>query len=304
MTLYLDAIWLLNFLIDLMILRLTGYLRKKKNSGIRLLLGSVFASLIVFVVVFFPNSILLYPLGKIIFSIFIIVIAFRHKSWIELLKTWLSFYFVSFAIGGILLGVHFIMQQSIQFENGSLLTITTGYGTPISWLFVTIGFPLCWYFTKQTMDKQALVNYQEDQLFDCELIILNKIIPLLGYLDSANHLIDPISKNPVIIIDPIIIKQIFSEDVYQKLEEMSHTLDITTLDQPLEKFIRLIPYQDVSNKAGVLIALKPDQFTFSYQNQIIQSKHVLIGLRFSPLATEKEYNCLLNPQLFNLAQIN
>ena len=110
-------------------------------------------------------------LGKVISSIVIILITFKHKTWFDLLKSWLYFYFVSFVIGGILLGVHFMFQQSVHVDSGSFMTVTTGYGTPISWGFVIIGFPICWYFTKHIMDKQALMNFQSDQLFTCEIAI-------------------------------------------------------------------------------------------------------------------------------------
>lgn len=304
MTLYLDAVWLLNLLIDFMILRLTGYLNKKKNSGWRMIIGSIFASMIVFVTVFYPGSLLLYPLGKIFFSIAIILITFRHKTWLDLLKSWLYFYFVSFVIGGILLGVHFMFQQSIQMDSGSFMTVTTGYGTPISWGFVVIGFPICWYFTKHTMDKQALINFQSDQLFTCEIDIFNRKISTTGYLDSANHLSDPITNKPVVIIDRSVIQQIVDVDQFIQLEQISQSLDISQLDHALVQSVSLIPYQDVSSPTGVLIALKPELFTVTYFDQIIESKNILMGLRFSSLASEQEYHCLLNPQLFKYLQLS
>src|SRR5690625_3175632 len=112
-----------------MILRLTGYLNKKKNSGLRMVIGSLFASSIVFVTVFMPNSVLLHPIGKITFSLLIIMITFKHFSWFEMLKTWLLFYFISFALGGIILGLIFIFIVIVQFDFGSILMINIGYGT-------------------------------------------------------------------------------------------------------------------------------------------------------------------------------
>src|SRR5690625_5581292 len=142
-----------------MILRLTGYLNKKKNSGLRMVIGSLFASSIVFVTVFMPNSVLLHPIGKITFSLLIIMITFKHFSWFEMLKTWLLFYFISFALGGLLLGLHFIFQESVKFDYGSIFTISTGYGTPIRCGFVVIGLPYFLFFIKQKMDKHNLNNY-------------------------------------------------------------------------------------------------------------------------------------------------
>src|SRR5699024_9543611 len=107
----------------------------------------------------------------------------------------------------------------------SIMTVSTGSGTPISWLFVVIGFPICWYFTKQTMDKQALVNFQADQLYQCHIKMLGKSIPVLGYLDSANHLIDPMTQHPVVIIDQDIISQFFDQEELENLDKISETLD-------------------------------------------------------------------------------
>src|SRR5699024_3896215 len=109
-----------------MILRLTGYLTKRKNNGWRIICSSIFASRIVFIVVFFPESIILHPAGKIVYSLTIIMIAFKYRSWLDLGKIWLIFYFVSFALGGILIGLHFIFDQSIDVNHTSIMTVSTG----------------------------------------------------------------------------------------------------------------------------------------------------------------------------------
>lgn len=285
-------------MIDYMILRLTGYLSRRKNSGWRITIASMFASCIVFIVIYFPNSLFLYPIGKILFSIIIIVIAFKHSSWFEFIKVWLFFYFVTFTLGGILLGIHFIFDQSLRINHSYFMTVSTGLGTPISWLFVVIGFPVCWYFTKQTMDKQALANFQTDQLYKCQIQILNKSVMVSGYLDSANHLIDPLTKHPVVIIDQYVIKQFFNDEKIDQLKQINETLDLSKADSSIVSIIRLIPYQDVSNPEGLLLALKPEAFIMVDHNQTFEIKNVLIGLRFSKLSSDQDYHCLLNPQLF------
>lgn len=298
MTLYLDAIWLLNLLIDYMILRLTGYLIKRKNSGWRVVLSSFFASSIVFVSVFSPDSIILHPAGKIIFSLIIILIAFKYSSWVESIKTWLFFYFVSFALGGILIGLHYVFDQSVAIDHASVMTVSTGLGTLISWWFVVIGFPICWYFTKQVMDKQALVNYQIGQHYQCEIQMFEKTVSVQGYLDSANHLTDPITKHPVVIIDLNVISQFFSEDKLLQIKQVSESLDLTKIDPAIAQIVRLIPYQDVTNPTGIMLALKPDSFKCDDDEQQFEVMNVLLGLRFATLSQDQDYHCLLNPQLF------
>ncbi|WP_017471806.1 sigma-E processing peptidase SpoIIGA [Amphibacillus jilinensis] len=302
MTIYLDAIWVLNLLIDFMILQLTGYLVKKKNRGWSVWLASLFASSMVFIAVLYPSSIVLHPLGKILFSCVILFIGFKYVSFIDYVKTLMIFYFASFTLGGALMGVHFLFQQSFELNDFGFLTVSTGFGTPISWGFVVIGFPLCWWFTRQTMDKQTLINYQAEQIYSCQIKVLNRVVNSTAYLDSANHLIDPISQKPVVIIDNVIIKQLFSEDMVLRLKQMNQTLDLSKQDNQITNMIHFIPYQDVSNENGILLALKPDLFAFSNQTQAYRTKNVLLGLRFGPLSSGQHYHCLLNPKVFNRSE--
>ncbi|SEN62921.1 stage II sporulation protein GA (sporulation sigma-E factor processing peptidase) [Amphibacillus marinus] len=302
MTIYLDLIIVLNFLIDFMIIQLTGFLSKQQTRGWRLTLAALFAASIVIITVLFPSSPLLHPVGKLILSGFIIAIAFKVKTIRLFLKSWVIFYFVTFAIGGIIIGLHFLFQQPFQVNQTNVLTVSTGFGTPISWLFVTISFPCCWWLTRHTMDKQQLMNYQAKQLFSCQLHIIDVVVTTTGYVDSANHLIDPVSRKPIVIIDLNVINQLFSLEEITQLKNISEQLDLTIANERMRSKLRFIPFQDVSNNNGLLLVIKPRQIIVQNKERVFSTKDFLVGLRFESLSDDQQYHCLLNPNLFTRLQ--
>lgn len=298
MTIYLDAVWLLNLLLDLMLLLLTARLSKTSTSLIPLLLSAFVASAIVPISVYFPNTILLHPIGKLIYSLFIILVGFGWRNVRTFFQTWLIFYFVTFVLGGGLTAIHFMFNSPVYFSGTQMFTTNNGYGDPVSWLFVILGFPFVWLYTKKTMDKQKLINYQKQQQFKIMINNKEKQVVSAGYLDSANHLVDPISKKPVIIVDQTIIKQLFSDEEIKCLIKVQDTFDITVLNESLVNRVSFVPYQGVAAGQQLLLVFRPDQFIIFDQQELHSCSKVLVGLRFEQLTADQSYHCLLNPQIF------
>src|SRR5690625_3595598 len=139
---------MLNFLLDMLLLFLTQALARVSIRKRRIFFGGFIASLIVPISFYFPDSFITSAAGKVMYSILIIFCSFGYRSFYRLMKLLLLFYFVSFSIGGGLIAVHFLFQQPVSMTANGILTVNHGYGDPISWLFVMIGFPFVWFFTK------------------------------------------------------------------------------------------------------------------------------------------------------------
>src|SRR5690625_1920003 len=132
LTIYLDMIFLLNLFYNWMILLLTKLLVRTDTKWYRILLGSIFASLLVPLTLYFPHSIFTSVLGKLAYSILIVWCTFGFHSLHNLGRNLFVFYFVSFAIGGGLFGIHFILQYSIL--DTAILYPKNVYGNEISFL--------------------------------------------------------------------------------------------------------------------------------------------------------------------------
>ncbi|WP_186577546.1 sigma-E processing peptidase SpoIIGA [Aquibacillus kalidii] len=298
MTIYLDAIWILNILLDWMILLLTQFITRDNSRHLRVFFGAFIASILVPITLFLPETLITTPFGKGVYSLFIVLTAFGFKNLRQFLKKLLSFYFVSFALGGGLIALHFFLGQQMVASNSGILTFQTGYGDQISWLFVGIGFPIIWFFTKSRMDKQMLENFRYDHLYEVSIQLLGETHVTTGYIDSGNQLVDPLSRKPVVICDQLFMSNWFSEEDWHLMKDAQENLMFDSLPSKWEENIHIVPYQGVDGNRTFMIVLKPDLILVNYEGKQISTNKILIGLQFGELSSDSSYHCLLHPQIF------
>ena len=299
MTIYLDAVWLLNFLLDWMILLLTQSITRDNSRKFRIIIGAFVASCLVPISLFLPNSIIISPVGKGIYSLIIVATAFGLKNFRQFLQRLLTFYFVSFALGGGLIALHFMLGHQMDASNNGILTFQTGYGDQISWIFVGIGFPIIWLFTKLRMDKQVLESFRHDQMYEVMIQMKGKSFKTTGYVDSGNQLKDPLTHKPVVICDQYFMSNWFSEEELEVLELAQQDLSFDLLPSNWNDSFQIVPYQGVDGNRTFMMVLNPEKIVLSYDDKEITTNKVLIGIQFGQLATDGSYHCLLHPQLFN-----
>lgn len=298
MTIYIDAVWLLNLLLDWMILLLTQQMTKIATGRFSLLLGAFIAAMLVPITIFYPSSMILHPIGKVIYSVLIVFVGFGFKNIRQFLRLFVTFYFISIVLGGGLTALHFFIKSPMYYSEQGFLTWNSGYGDPISWLFVVLGFPVVWVFTKKTMDKHALLKFRQDQYMNVTIVLSDKHVSTIGFVDSGNHLVDPISQKPVIICDYKVINQLFQVEEMEQLKLAQETCDFGCLPEQLVTQVQFVPYQGVSGDHRFLIVVKPTYITIQYDDQLIRTANVLIGFQFGRLTADDSYHCLLQPELF------
>lgn len=291
MVVYVEFVWLLNVFIDWMILLLTHYVTKEPVKRIRLLLAAIFGSLIVPVSILFPSFPHEFWLIKIFYSIFIILIGFGYHSISKLFKVLLMFYLMTFSIGGGLLAIHFFIQSNTHLSS---VDISSG---SIDALFVLICFPIIWYFTKNRMDKHKLQSLHQDFIYQVTIEWKGKSVAIDGYLDSGNHLVDPLTQKPVIVIDESVLIDFFSDSDVEKLRGLKDQLLSGRQEDELSKQFLIIPYRGVNGMTDFMIGFKPDMMKIYSDNGIYKTKRVLIGIQFGQLVADNSYQCLLHPKL-------
>ncbi|GIO26070.1 sigma-E processing peptidase SpoIIGA [Ornithinibacillus bavariensis] len=304
MTIYLDAVWVLNLLLDLMLLMLTQALSRVYTLKRRLVIGAIVASLIVPATIYYPSAFLNTVYGKLLYSILIILVTFQFTTIRLFLKQLLMFYFVTFSIGGGLFAAHYLLQNPVALSVNGILTFSSGLGDPVSWIFIIIGFPIAFWFTKSRMDKHVVDKIRYDQIYDVTLQIRGIRFSTTGYVDSGNQLVDPLTKKPVIICDESFLQQWFQEDDWIKLKGAFENFDIDKIPVSWEKYIQIVPFHGVEGKSNFLFALKPEELSIRYGEQKIIATKFLVGIQFSTLTKDQSYHCLLHPQIIKLATIH
>src|SRR5690625_324073 len=286
-----------------MILLLTNYMIRSNTSKKRLLFGSIIATLLVPLQLLYPNFLVNSLWGKISYSVGIMLFTFGWRGILALCKTVGVFYFISFAIGGGMLGFHYLLEDVFTYSKSSLfLTAQNIYGDDIHLPFVVISFPLLWLFTKRRMDEHVQAKIKYDQLYQVTLTLNGQSFQTTGYLDSGNHLIDPITRRPVVLCDAPFLRNFFSDEDWDDLLQSIVNDDYALLPSVLQHRIFIVPFQGVGGETSYLYTIKPEAMTIYYEEKIIETSHVLIGIQMNTLTEDQHYHCLLHPQLIHFSK--
>lgn len=172
---YIESIFIINYLLDYMILYGTKRILNKNTKNYKLLLSSLLGSLTTFIVYIKISTIELL-LVKLIISIGMIYISFGKK---DFLKTILYFYCISVILGG---SFYLFEINKLSYKRVLILIITP--------------------FLLKTIIKEykKYKNIQKEK-YMVELTISDKKYNLVGFLDSGNQLKSPISEKSVILVD-------------------------------------------------------------------------------------------------------
>ena len=294
-----DIIWLLNVIVDSMILWMTSIILKQQIKGWKIILGGLLGSLIIFIG--FIPSIHQYAgnLGvKILVSILMVFTVFGFKRLRYFVSCLFTFYLVTFLTGGILIGLHYLLMFDFELQSTIFLASVKGFGDPISWFFVIFCFPVAWYFSKQRIDSIATVNIQYDQLVDVEVKINGVCFQLTGLIDSGNQLYDPLSKMPVMIVSIGSLEEVLPEEIVAIAQDPDQLLhDTKQMPATWYENVRFIPAQVVGKSHQLLTAFKPDLITIEKGMERWIVKKALIHFTNQVLSSEDKFECIVHPKM-------
>ncbi|MDR4996747.1 sigma-E processing peptidase SpoIIGA [Bacillus altitudinis] len=301
MVIYLDVIWLLNFCFDLLLLLLTAFILKRQVKKRRYMLGALIGSSIV-LLLFTPFTMVVsHPLGKLLFSVFIVLATFGFQRFRSFFQNLFAFYFVTFLMGGGMIGVHSFLQTNTVIQDGLLISQNYGFGDPISWLFILTGFPAIWLFSKKRLGEVGTKKRQYDEQVLVELHIHGETIRLKGLVDSGNQLYDPMTKTPVMIVQVDHLTAICGEPFIELMKQFHPVEVMQKIDDqfPLLDRLRLVPYRAVGHDHGFLLCLKPDTVFIYSKTHMIQPARCFVGLSLSGLSADQKFQSIIHPDMLD-----
>ncbi len=298
MNVYLDVIWLLNFLFDSLLLYLTALILKRDVRIWRIGLGGLFGSVIILLSVTPYHAAFSHPFTKLLFSIFMILTVFGYKRFKYFLTGLMTFYLTTFLVGGSLIGVHYFTSFDNDFTSSLFLANIQGFGDPISWLFVILGFPIAWHFSRKSFDKIEVTKIQYEQLVNVEIELEGERYSFKGLVDSGNQLYDPITKWPVMFISVHSIIDDLSEELKMITKEAEAVImGEKSIVTHLEHRMRVIPYKVMGKEHQLIIAIKPDQLTIEQNDEIKKVEKGLVSLTIQQLSSDDAFQCIVHPKM-------
>ena len=238
MTIYIDIILLINFIIDLLLLLSVSFLLKRRASITRIIISSSIGSLSTLLLFVIHNNFLLL-IYKLLISIIMIIITFKYNNFHYFKDNLIYLYIISIVLGGT---IYLINNQISSINNG---LIFTSNNLKINLFLLIIITPIIIYKYLKTTKKYQITysNYYDIDIYYNDLCIKGT-----AFLDTGNNLKDPYFKRPIILINKELI------------------------NEPVKTF--LVPYSVVNNQKGLLEVFSPKKIIINNK----KCKKTLLGL--------------------------
>lgn len=188
MTIYIDLLFILNFIYDGLILLTVSITLKRNIPFKRILLGSFIGALSTFII-FIPINKYLLLFLKLLAGLLMLLVTFKYKNLKYTFNNILYLYMCSVILAG------FLYFLKIEFNNLSYL---------ISLLIAPI---ILYLYIKEQKSLKKVVNYYKDVLITLKN---NTSLSLTGFIDSGNKLKDPITNKYIILINKNQLKGIYN----------------------------------------------------------------------------------------------
>lgn len=225
MKVYLDLIFILNFLFDFLLLLIVGVLLRRCASLKRVFLGSLVGAVSIFFLFMDISSLELFIL-KVLVSILMVITSFKYKNLKYTFRNLLYLYTASIILGGFL----YLLNVEFSYKQDGLIFYHDGLS--INWIILLITSPIILYiYLKQGLYLKN--NYSNYYLVD--IYFKDEKINVSAFLDTGNRLIDPYQQRPIILVSKKELKNYYDDN------------DII-----------LVPYESL-NHHGILKCIKPDK---------------------------------------------
>lgn len=292
--LYADVFFLINLVMDVLIFWVVSMLIKRKTKFFKLLKGGLIIATLYCLILFVPMLKLFYNFYIMQLVLILgILYTFSPKSIKEFFKLILFFYISAFSVGGLGIALFYfsnittVIGNNISFNVKDFSIKILVVVSCITYIFIKLSSS--WY-KRVIVKKQTF--YQTKIFIDGENILFNAL------LDTGNSLSDPLSDYPVIIAEFNTIKELLPNNIkllfYENKENEIMSV-ISDIGDSFQKRIRMIPFESIGKKDGILLGFRPDKVEINKENSVITLSEVIIGIYNFSLSKDNAYQGLLNP---------
>lgn len=255
MTIYLDEVFVVNFLMDWLLLWLVGSLARVPMKQKRFLSGALIGA-VYSLLIFLPwGQWLAGWLGKVLCSLCMVLAAYRPKTWRSLGKCFGYLYLVAFALGGAAIAsVYFFGQRFIETWNGIALV---KINFQLFWLVVGMFVILILALLLQKNIRRDLNG--KPWIIQLRIGLAQKESEVTVLVDTGNDLTEPLTSLPVVLIEQEYLQALLPEAMQQGIaqEYTADGLFLAGVGTEMAARLRLIPYHSVGQQ-GMLLGFRPD----------------------------------------------
>ena len=247
---YIDSLFLLNLIINYLLLlataKLAGEVLRRLRLGLGAALGALYAA-----AVFFPGmGFLLHPLCKLGAAVLMLLAAFGGSR--RLVRVTLVFFGLSCAFGGGIFAISLLGGRGLSLKNGILYSA-------MDLRIVLLSAAVCYVLLTLVFRRAA--RHDSRTLTPAVLTLEERRVSLTALVDTGNTLTDPLTGRPVMVAEGRQVTPLLPGGL--RLEEADLRDPVAALEKIARvgesRRFRLLPYQAVGVECGMLLALRLDR---------------------------------------------
>ena len=272
---YLDVLFLLNLVVDYLLLLATAKITGEPISRAWLALGAALGAAYA-AALFLPGlGWLAHPLCKLCAAAGMVLTAFGRSK--RLLRLLLVFFGASAALGGLVLALQLLGAGGLTLENGVLYT-----GFDLRLLLVSV--ILCYALLSLAFHKVALHGGARRDLLAARLTVEEKSLDLTVLVDTGNTLTDPLRNRPVMVAEGRVLAPLLPPGA----DPADPVGSLERLGTESRRF-RLLPYRAVGVEHGMLLAVRTDRAVLGRR----ELEGLLVALSPTPISDGGGYQALI-----------
>ena len=245
---YVDTLFLLNALVDYLLLLASARLAGEPLSRPRFLLGAALGGLYA-AGIFLPGlGFLARPPCRLAAAAVMVLAAFWNSR--RLLRQTVIFFALSCALGGGVLAVGLLGGRGLSLRGGVLYS-----GMDLKILLLSAAG--CYALLTLALRGVARHTGPGGELLTVRLTLGARSLALTALADTGNTLSDPVTGRPVVVAEGEALEGLLPAGLRPDLADPAGWLE--GLEGPWQRRFRLVPYRAVGVERGLLLALRLDK---------------------------------------------
>ena len=245
---YVDTLFLLNSLVDYLLLLASARLAGEPLSRPRFLLGAALGGLYA-AGIFLPGlGFLARPPCRLAAAAVMVLAAFWNSR--RLLRQTVIFFALSCALGVGVLAVGLLGGRGLSLRGGVLYS-----GMDLKILLLSAAG--CYALLTLALRGAARHTGPGGELLTVRLTLGARSLALTALADTGNTLSDPVTGRPVVVAEGEALEGLLPAGLRPDLADPAGWLE--GLEGPWQRRFRLVPYRAVGVERGLLLALRPDK---------------------------------------------
>ena len=207
---YVDVIFIINFIMDFLLLITVKKILRYASSLLRLFLGAMTGAVgaCLFAVTPEVNRFVRFLLAYLLLSYLMIIITFGKRFWRERVKALVLLYISTFFLGGLLNSLYSYTSFGFYLmKNQSYLYLLFIFVSALAAMIIFIRF-------------LRKLKRKGSEFYQTELIFNGKTVRAVGFMDTGNCLRDPYFGKPVIVTEYTVIEPLLTNSQNTMLRKL------------------------------------------------------------------------------------